>query len=94
MNKLLTYIILLIVAAGCSNINEPKTIAIQTLSGFASDLKDTIKQSINYYHFEKVVYSDIKIPKEYYTDFKSPKYKADSIIRDLRKKKQILLTIL
>jgi len=46
MNKLLTYIILLIVAAGCSNINEPKTIAIQTLSGFASDLKDTIKQSI------------------------------------------------
>ena len=85
MKNTLAYIILLIVAAGCSNIKEPKTIAIQTLSGFPNDLKDTIRQSIeDYYHFETVIYNDIKIPEEYYTAFKSPRYRADSIIRFLK----------
>jgi len=66
-------------------MNEPKTIAIQTLSGFPSDLKDTIRQSIeDYYHFETVIYNDIKIPQEFYTSFKSPRYRADSIIRFLK----------
>ena len=85
MNKLLTYLTILIVAAGCSKMNEPKTIVIQSLSGFPDDLKDTIRQSIeDFYHFETIIYEDIQIPKEFYTTIKSPRYRADSIIRFLK----------
>ena len=84
MKKFL-FILIIFIAAGCTNINKPKIIAIQTLSGFPNDLKDTIRQSIeDYYHFKTVVYKDIKIPDEFYTAIKSPRYRADSIIRFLK----------
>lgn len=85
-NLLIILTTILITLAGCISVDKPKTIAIQTLSGFPSDLKDTIRQSIeDYYHFKTVVYKDIQIPKEFYTAFKSPRYRADSIIHFLRK---------
>ncbi len=85
MKRLLIILTILIVVPGCSNTNESKTIAIQSLSGFPNDLKDTIRQSIeDYYHFNTVIYNDIEIPKEFYTGFKSPRYRADSIIRFLK----------
>lgn len=76
-----------LIICSCANKykNDPKTIAIQTLDGFPSDLKDTIRQSIeDYYHFNTVIYDDIKIPKAFYTTIKSPRYRADSIIRYLK----------
>jgi len=83
--KNLLIILSIFIAAGCTNINKPKIIAIQTLSGFPNDIKDTIRQSIeDYYHFKTVVYKDIKIPDEFYTAIKSPRYRADSIIRFLK----------
>jgi archaemetzincin len=86
MKNLLTFLILLIVAAGCGgDEDKPKTIALQSLSGFPTDLKDTIRQSIeDYYHFNTVVYKDIEIPMEFYTTIKSPRFRADSIIRFLK----------
>jgi len=85
MKNFLIISLLLVFAAGCSIKSEPKTIAIQTLSGFPSDIRDTVKQSIvDYYHFNVVVYKDISIPKQFYTDIKSPRYRADSIIRFLK----------
>ena len=83
--KNLLIILTTLLVVGCSSTNEPKTIAIQTLNGFPSDLKDTIRQSIeDYYHFKTVVYNDIAIPKAFYTSVKSPRYRADSIIRYLK----------
>ncbi len=56
------------------------------MNGFPRNLQDTIKKSIeDFYHFETVIYEDIKIPKDFYTTIKSPRYRADSIIRYLRR---------
>ena len=88
MKNFLIISLLLVFAVGCSTKSEPKTIAIQTLSGFPSDIRDTVKQSIvDYYHFNVVVYKDISIPKQFYTAIKSPRYRADSIIRFLKENK-------
>jgi len=67
---------------------EKKVIAIQTLNGFPNNLTDTVKKAIEeYYHFKTVVYEDCKIPKDFYVTIKSPRYRADSIIRYLRTNK-------
>lgn len=88
MKNLLIALSSIFLLFGCSQFNQPKTIALQTLSGFPSDLKDTIQQSIeDYYHFNTVVYPNIEIPKEFYTAIKSPRYRADSIIRFLKHNK-------
>ena len=84
----LTTTIILLITIGCSNINQPKTIAIQPFKGFPKELTDTIQKSIeNYYHFKTVVYADIKIPKAFYTTVKTPRFRADSIIRFLKHNK-------
>lgn len=83
--KNLLILLIVLVAAGCSKSHKQKTVAIQSLSSFPEDLRDSIKQSIeDYYNFNTVVYKDIEIPKEFYTNIKSPRYRADSIIRFLK----------
>lgn len=89
MNKVpIILAVFLLIMMGCSNSNQPKTIAIQTFNGFPKELTDTIQQSIeNYYHFNTVTYPGIKIPKEFYSTIKTPRYRADSIIRFLKQNK-------
>ncbi len=83
--KNLFIILIVFFTAGCSKSKKNKTIAIQSLSGFPDDLRDSIKQSIEeFYHFNTVLYSSIEIPKEFYINIKSPRYRADSIIRFLK----------
>jgi len=80
MKNLIIILSIVIITVGCSNINQPKTIAIQPFKGFPKELTNTIKLAIeNYYNFNTIVYPDIKIPKEFYTAIKTPRYRADSI---------------
>ena len=78
------------VVFSCTSNGTPttKTIALQPLSDFPTNLQDTIQQAIeNYYHFKTIVYKDISIPKEFYTSIKSPRHRADSIIKFLKNTK-------
>ncbi|MCB9334934.1 MAG: matrixin family metalloprotease [Flavobacteriales bacterium] len=85
MKNILSILIVFLFLVGCSTPPKPKTIAIQTLSGFPDDIIDSVKQSIeDYYKFKTVVYENIEIPSEFYTNIKSPRYRADSIIHFLK----------
>ena len=62
------------------------TIGIQPLGNFNPSLIDTIKQTIkDVYGFEVIALEGINIPQEAYTNIKSPRYRADTLIRYLKR---------
>lgn len=77
---------------GCSNLNsesnyqkEHITVALQPLNTFPSAFQDTLKLAIeNFYEFKVVKLPNVLIPKKYFINIKSPRYRADSIINYLR----------
>lgn len=84
------FIVVFTIISSCSTAPEDdtKVIAIQPFNGFPNELRDTISNAItNYYHFNVVVYSNLSIPDDFYVNIKSPRYRADSIIRYLKTNK-------
>ena len=87
--SLITKILLgsLLILHSCSTkpVKE-KTIAIQPLGQMANEYLKLVEETLRKeYQCNIVVLDEIEIPKEFYTNIKSPRYRADSIIRFLRR---------
>lgn len=71
-----------------SNTSKNRIVAIQPFEKFPIEFQDSIQKAIEqYYGFETIIYSNKKIPKSFFINVKSPRYRADSIIYALKKTK-------
>ncbi|MCB0402415.1 MAG: Zn-dependent protease [Flavobacteriales bacterium] len=85
--KWLPAFIISLAALGC--IEAPtefqRVVVIQPLGDFPTELQDTVANAITtYYHFQTQISSKIDIPKHCFVNIKSPRYRADSLIRYLK----------
>ena len=77
--------LLLLCATSCMQSVADKKIAVQTLGVFPQKFKDSIAAAVHrYFGFEVVELPQIQIPERFFTNVKSPRYRADSIIALLR----------
>ena len=68
--------------------NKDKVIAIQAYEGFDKNLIDTLQKAVlDFYGNEVIILPTKVIPKSAFINVKSPRYRADSIIRILRREK-------
>lgn len=82
--KTVIFLLLIMIAAACSN--GTKKIAIQPFAPFDSALVDSVKVSIEKtYGFEVTVLESMGIPQSAFTQVKSPRYRADSILNLLKR---------
>lgn len=85
MNKFLVILILFFLSCKDNIQSNKKVVVIQPLSEFPIHLTDTIRKSIeDYYHFNTIVYEVIEMPNTSYINIKTPRYRADSLLRFLR----------
>lgn len=65
--------------------NRHTIVALQPLNDFPKELEDTLKLTIEkFYGFNVIKLNNTPIPKRFYINVKSPRYRADSIINYLR----------
>jgi archaemetzincin len=79
-----------LVLISCGKVEtKKKTIAVQGFGNIDQSLIDTIKKTIEeVYDFEKVIILERKpLPKSAFVNIKSPRYRADSILRILKREK-------
>jgi archaemetzincin len=64
---------------------KPKSIAIQNFGNFPPALTDSVVHAIQkFYGFQTLVLDPVPIPENYFVQIKTPRYRADSIIRFLK----------
>lgn len=82
------YIIIFLISiffASCNGNNSNSSIGIQVFGNFSPSLIDTIERTIfDVYGFEATVLTPRELPKSAFVNIKSPRYRADSIIRILK----------
>ena len=81
------FILVLVISSCTANLtsNSPKKIAIQPYGLFDASIADTVKASIEEtFSFDVEVLSSIPIPQSAFVNVKSPRYRADSLIRLLK----------
>lgn len=72
----------------CSSNNGAKKIAIQPFLGISQNYVLEVKQALElYYGISVVVLKPIALPQKAFVNIKSPRYRADSLIRFLRRNK-------
>jgi len=87
-NLLTIAALLVLVATSCMQGVADKKIALQTMGVFPQKFKDSIAVAVHrFYGFEVVELTQIQIPERFFTNVKSPRYRADSIIALLRTEK-------
>lgn len=87
MKRLVFLLLGLIVLHSCAE-NRPKKIAIQPYGKFDSALKDSVVVSIERtYGFTVTALPYKEIPRSAFINVKSPRYRADSILRILKREK-------
>lgn len=81
----LYYLPLFLIILSCSKSNEidnGKHVGLQPYKGFSKEKTDTLAKVISeFYHLKVVVLEEIDLPKTAFVNIKSPRYRADSIIR-------------
>jgi archaemetzincin len=66
--------------------DKEKVIGIQPYENFDLDLADTVSQQIQLaYGIKTIVLKPVPLPKEAYTTIRSPRYRADSLLRHLHR---------
>lgn len=86
MKQLLIFTLLLILIS--CNSSETKKVGIQPFNKAPQYLIDSIESAIKQtYHFEVYQLNEQEIPQHAFTQVKSPRYRADTIIRFLKNKK-------
>ncbi len=77
------------IVSTCNNSSTPmKTVALQPYERFPQHLTDTIESTIKkVYGFHVVVLPPKPLPKNAFISVKSPRYRADTLIRILRREK-------
>ena len=67
------------------NVSEETRIAIQPFEGFEKPYSDTVKSALeSLYGVEVIILEEIEIPQFAFVNIKSPRYRADTLIRFLR----------
>jgi archaemetzincin len=77
------FIFLLFLLVSCQHTIDKNTlVGIQPYEGFPKDKTDTIAKILaTFYDLQTVVLEEIAHPKEAFTALKSPRYRADSLIK-------------
>lgn len=84
LGKNLIYLCLLFSMGACTNNSKTK-VGLQVLGNFENALLDTVSNAIsNIYGFDVVILPVQEIPQSSYTKVKSPRYRADKIIKILK----------
>ncbi len=87
MKNILLVLLALPILISCSSKQE-KAIALQPYNGFNLSLTDTIQVAIqNFYGLKAHILAPIEIPKATFVNVKSPRYRADKLIKLLKKNK-------
>ncbi len=84
-------LVLMLICISCSKkTNDFRTrVAIQPIGKYDQELVDSIASKVRtFYGVEVAINEPIEMPKAFYTTVRSPRYRADSIIRYLRREKQ------
>lgn len=78
-------VLLFVIPLGCTKIHKEKVIGIQPLGDFPEYLIDSVKQEIELIFNKKVVVlNKVALPQSAFVNVKSPRYRADSLIRFLK----------
>lgn len=79
------YLLFVFIILSCSKSKEitPATVvAFQPYKGFPKNKTDTLCKALReFYHLKVIVLPEIDLPKSAFVTIKSPRYRADSIIR-------------
>lgn len=79
------FVLLLALCISCSErtqITDETIVGIQPYTGFPSDKIDSISKTLaSFYKLKVVILPAIELPKSAFVNIKSPRYRADSIIR-------------
>ena len=82
MNKYIYFLILIFFICCKPKINNETVVGIQPYKGFPKTKTDTIAKAIaKYYNVKTIVLSVKELPKTAYTNYKAPRYRADSLIK-------------
>ena len=89
LNKVLIGLSMLTLFSCTSNpMQKEKYIGIQVYNGFDKTLLDSIQSAIERKHAcPTIVFSEQELPASAFVNVKSPRYRADSLIRILRREK-------
>ena len=85
-SKATLYCLLLLVAFAC-NTKKPNeiTIGIQAFGSIKSEIVDSVAKSIKeVYGFKTILLPTQSLPKKAFVNSKSPRYRADSLLRILK----------
>ncbi|MCB9202966.1 MAG: matrixin family metalloprotease [Flavobacteriales bacterium] len=86
IGSLIFLVLFFLILEGC-NTKKEKNIGIVSLGDFPQQYIDSIEHAIDkVYGFNSFVIANEKMPSEFYTNFKSPRYNASKIIGHLNKK--------
>lgn len=79
------YLLFIFIFFSCSKSNEitqTTLVGLQPYKGFPKDKTDTLAKVIGeFYDLKVVILPEINLPKSAFVNIKSPRYRADSIIR-------------
>ena len=89
MKNLLLLVCFVIGLGACQSsfdkVSEETSVAIQPFDGFERPYSDTVKAALeNLYGIQVTVLDEIEIPQYAFVNIKSPRYRADTLIRYLR----------
>ena len=89
MRNLYILLILALAIASCSKAIGPETvIAVQPLGKVSEARQDQVRDAISQvYSFRCIGFSPIEMPEECFVKIKSPRYRADKLIRILKQSK-------
>jgi archaemetzincin len=86
--KIIVVVLITTIIISCHRNHKNAVIGIQPLGDFPEYLMDTIKQDYEMFFNRKVVVlNKTDIPQSTFVNIKSPRYRADLLIRHLRKNK-------
>lgn len=70
---------------GCNRIPDSPTVGIQPLGSYSASDADLVQEAIQtYYGYRTIILPAAEIPSSFFIQVKSPRYRADSLIRHLR----------
>lgn len=77
------YVIIILLCISCKpKVTEETVVGIQSYKGFPKAKTDTIAKTIaTFYNVKTKVLTLKKLPKTAYTNYKAPRYRADSLIK-------------
>jgi archaemetzincin len=84
----LSILFLLLINLGCDTSIQSKTIGVQPYIGIDKQLIAEVKEALeDVYSMKVIILEEVELPKTAYVNIKSPRYRADSLLRHLKRVK-------